>query len=877
MNDAATWHKRIIPIVLVATLFMLACFPASRAYAGEGDAGTNLPTSFDLRNVDGRCYVTPVKFQNPFGTCWGFAAMSAAETSVLGSHLADDPYAYKTLDFSEKQLAYFAQSHIEDPASSQNGEGVYSKKYKLVDGKFVLTEPLVAGDFYDTGGTTFLATNSFAAGIGPTLESADESLIYRGKQGMTQPSRDGTIPQLCYSADDDWTLDQSLRFKQDYVLKEAYFLPNPVSFDEETFSYNYNEEGTTAIKQQLMQIRGVSVCYHADTARPGQADSKLYISDEWAHYTYKPVGSNHAVTIIGWDDDYSAENFHHEVYKLKDPNGKYIEDNYLTDGNGNYVVDEEMTALTTPPANGAWLCKNSWGSGEREFPNQGPGNWGIPVQKTDADGNPVVDENGNPVMVGSGYFWLSYYDRSLDSPESFVFATDIIARGGSYDRNTLHCNQYDLMPVLRMGANENDELIKSANIFTAETEEILLAASHITETPNTTVTVDVYLLNDGFTSPEDGYLVTSKTQTHEQAGFYITYLDDVAVDLMPGQSYSVVVTQKLASDKYVVDYPSAFGPNSEFDIFGSAPYFSYAVQNDESYVFSGGTWGSWGNESVRDEFLKLNVEVPLGEGITKKMIEQESDTVYDNFPIKVYAFDPQVGVYARLAGGANKLSVCVGEQGTTAELEIYGPNSEGLSIADLANSELSTNEWVLESGSEGLVEVVPSSDGTSAQIKGLAPGAAYVVAHIWGVGRVIIPVEVHEHKWGAPTYEWASDNSSCTATRVCEYDASHVETETATATASGTTLTAAFKNPAFEPQSKTIEVPAGGSTGKDQTTSDAKNTTKPTSSQTNIKTSETARTSSLPKTGDVTAAAAVTSLLVAGMYLLLVGKRRAQS
>ncbi|MBP3884600.1 MAG: hypothetical protein J6D54_06655 [Olsenella sp.] len=876
MNDATAWHKRLIPIVFVTTLLVLACFSASPAYAAEGNVAESLPASFDLRDVDGRCYVTPVKFQNPFGTCWGFAAMSAAETSVLGSHLADDPNAYKTLDFSEKQLAYFAQSHIDDPASSQNGEGMFSNKYKMVDGRRTLTEPLVSGDFYNTGGSTFLATNSFAAGIGPTIESADESLVYRGKKGLVQSSRDGSIPRYCYSADDDWTLEQDLRFMQDYVLKEAYFLPNPARIDEETSAYQYNPEGTAAIKEQLMQIRGVSICYQADTAMPGQAASTMFISDKWAHYTYKLAGATHAVTIIGWDDNYSAGNFRHEVYQLKDPRGGYKEENYLTDEDGNYVVDEEATAQTVPPANGAWLCKNSWGSGEREFPNRGAGDWGIPVQKTDADGNPVVDENGEPVMVGSGYFWLSYYDQSLGTPESFVFATDIIARGGSYNRNTLHCNQYDLMPVFSMGANENDELIKSANVFTAKTEEILLAVSDIAKTPNTTVTVDVYLLNDGFTTPEDGYLVTSVTQAHELAGFYITYLDDVAVDLVPGQSYSVVVTQKLASGKYVVDYPTGLGPDSELADLGGSTSYSVAVQNDESYIYSDGAWGSWANEAVRDEFLKLNEESAIGEGVTKKKLEQAQDTVYDNFPIKVYAFDPQGGVYARLAGGAERLSVCVGEQGTTAELELYGPNSEGLTIADFANSERGTNEWVLESGSENLVQVVPSADGTSAQIRGLAPGTAYVVAHVWGIGRVIIPVDVHEHKWGVPTYEWSSDNSACTATRVCEYDASHVEVETVAATASGTTLTVTFKNPAFEPQSKTVEAPADGSADQGHTATDVENTTKPTSPQTSAKMSATAKATSLPKTGDATAAVAVTSLLVAGMYFLLVGMRRAR-
>ena len=56
-------------------------------------AESQYPSKFDLRNVDGKNYVTPVKLQNPFGTCWGFAAICAAEISILGSGLgAQDGY-----------------------------------------------------------------------------------------------------------------------------------------------------------------------------------------------------------------------------------------------------------------------------------------------------------------------------------------------------------------------------------------------------------------------------------------------------------------------------------------------------------------------------------------------------------------------------------------------------------------------------------------------------------------------------------------------------------------------------------------------------------------------------------------------------------------
>ena len=60
------------------------------------------------------------------------------------------------------------------------------------------------------------------------------------------------------------------------------------------------------------------------------------------------------------------------------------------------------------------------------------------------------------------------------------------------------------------------------------------------------------------------------------------------------------------------------------------------------------------------------------------------------------------------------------------------------------------------------------------------------------------------HDWKAPIYTWSEDHMTCTATRVCSRDASHVETETATATVAtegnATVYTATFTNPAFETQ-----------------------------------------------------------------------------
>ncbi|MCR5781600.1 MAG: InlB B-repeat-containing protein, partial [Clostridia bacterium] len=78
------------------------------------------------------------------------------------------------------------------------------------------------------------------------------------------------------------------------------------------------------------------------------------------------------------------------------------------------------------------------------------------------------------------------------------------------------------------------------------------------------------------------------------------------------------------------------------------------------------------------------------------------------------------------------------------------------------------------------------------------------------------------HTWGAPTYTWANDNSTVTATRVCSRDGSHTETETvntasvvktpATCTVNGTnTYTGTFANSAFAAQTKDADdIPATG-------------------------------------------------------------------
>ena len=67
---------------------------AGALYTTPRDGSTvynaSLPDEYDLRDVDGKSYVTPVKSQNPWSTCWAFATDAALESSMLMQGVAAD-------------------------------------------------------------------------------------------------------------------------------------------------------------------------------------------------------------------------------------------------------------------------------------------------------------------------------------------------------------------------------------------------------------------------------------------------------------------------------------------------------------------------------------------------------------------------------------------------------------------------------------------------------------------------------------------------------------------------------------------------------------------------------------------------------------------
>lgn len=311
--------KRMIAVLLSALLLCTAAACASGGDASD-DASFEaidpaaLPSKVDLRDYDGKNYVTSVKSQR-FGDCWSFSLAGAAEIAYLFANDMGVPAGEinDRVDFSEKYIVWYLFHGITandvlkgKVRASQVGEGFDPSE---AERSRELTPYLIGGPYVHDA-------NLFGSGFGPV----DESVAING--------------EYPYAYDDEWTGEWSLPLNAEYrnppvnaYLRNSIILPCPAEIDENG-KYTFNAAGLNAIKSEISKGHGVSLAF---------STSGGYNAENKAVYHGAVTTADHAVVCVGYDDDYPKENF---TVTYNTEKGK-----------------EE----SAPPGNGAFILKNSWG------------------------------------------------------------------------------------------------------------------------------------------------------------------------------------------------------------------------------------------------------------------------------------------------------------------------------------------------------------------------------------------------------------------------------------------------------------------------------------------------------------------------------------
>ena len=772
-----------------------ASAPALRAQSD------GLPSKFDLRE---RGVVTPVKQQNPFGSCWAFAATAATETSILSK--LGQTYADTGFDLSERYLSwYVARPVTENISKSQVGEGLN-----------VYNQEAGPNHIYNFGGREECAATLYAQGIGPQLESdypyggvnhrlayedllADKEAYIKldmaALREFDQFSSDEAIRQYAeadyeydldlyakydvYSPLDDWSVTDADEPGAGKLKGTSYTLTdnNVITYwvrkgtgdmdGNERYEREGNEPIVTwessnlyqgsidQIKAELYAGRGVSVDF--------SIDDNVINGETWAIYNDHSLRvSRHAVCIVGWDDDYAASNFTH----TRTPSGEV-----MIDSSGRQISDERARQITTPAGDGAWICKNSWGSQTDMIPDGLTGPNGE-VKDANASEWGIVDENGQH----TGYFYLSYYDYTIGVPESFDFEV----RENHDQENAL---QLDYLPASAAEwRNTTTAPMWEANTFKLEEDMRLDAVStrirmsDMAPLSGFDVTFDLYKLKKGATRPDDGEHLATCTRSFANEGYHRANLD-APVYLKAGDRLGVVVQQSHTFGdgitKYCVSAQEAISyrenPRWRRDPLWGSP----VVNEGESF---------WKAEGITDQEEGnvdgwLDMTQPLTSALNQ-YLNPETWYLYENGYLGTPLWD-----------FFNMDNFCIKAFGEQCALEHVD------AVAATCETAGNVEYWR-----------DPQTGATYADAAGTQVLEDVTVAPLG-------------HDWGEPSYVWADDNSSVTATRICKRDATHKEsemaqtqrTDDATCTKAGkVTWTANFQNEAFQTQTKSVEEPALG-------------------------------------------------------------------
>ncbi|MBQ8791277.1 MAG: fibronectin type III domain-containing protein [Ruminiclostridium sp.] len=470
------------------SLIAVSAVAASSLLSATAFADT-LPTRVNSLE-DG--YVSDIKDQGNWGTCWAFATSAASEVSISKEHGLN-------IDLSENLTAYFVN---------------FPTTYGKIGNDTMINTFSSNTQYLEDGNNPLVSGQIMMNWIGPFEENADYP--YNASGTPTIATKEFT--------EEEWNaiLDSRVAQLTDYRKISAT-----------------DPDYITKTKNLVATYGAATVTYY-DEVEAGKTSQYMNCIDS-QYYYFCPFGKsvNHAVTIVGYDDSIPASYFANNGYQ--------------------------------PSGNGGWLIKNSWGTG----------------------------------AFNNGYLWISYYDTSVESSVAYDYAMEgdddyfdyLYSMDGSVSASYL--------------SSDGLATIHSANLFTAERDEIVSAASFFTEEESeSTYTVSVYVNPSDTTYLTAGTPVSSATITTDVTGYYTVEFPDT-VKVNEGDTFAIVVSATMSSGlgKAYYEHPQV--------ITGGSTTIEVVANEGESFVSTDGSY--WfdtleyqiGNAKIKAYTCDIPLEKPV--------------------------------------------------------------------------------------------------------------------------------------------------------------------------------------------------------------------------------------------------------------------------